>query len=238
MFRDLWFNKLGPVTDAEYVASLYDAEIRHVDDGIAEILATLEETGLAEDTLVVLTGDHGESMYQHDIYFDHHGLYDDITHVPLMCRLPGKITAGQAIEPMVQHFDIAPTLLEAAGAAIPAAMEGRSHWKALTGQNEPLGYPKVISCEATWQAKWAMRTDDTKFILAREPDRHGMPPRELYDLINDPGEAHNLADERQEQAAEMEAELEAWIAAGLARTGRAEDPLRTQGITLGKRWNR
>src|SRR5579862_7866889 len=67
MFKDLWFDRLGPVTDAEYVASLYDAEIRHVDDGIAEILETLESTGLAEKTLVVITGDHGESMYQHDI---------------------------------------------------------------------------------------------------------------------------------------------------------------------------
>jgi arylsulfatase len=240
MFRDLWFNKLGPVTDAEYVASLYDAEIRHVDDGVAEILATLEETGLAEDTLVVLTGDHGESMYQHDIYFDHHGLYDDITHVPLLFRMPGTIAPGQAIAPMVQHFDIAPTLLEAAGAAIPAAMmmEGRSHWKALTGAEEPAGYARVISCEATWQAKWALRTDEAKFILAREPDRHGMPPRELYDLTVDPGEILNLADVRGEQAAEMEAELEAWIAAGLKRTGRSEDPLRAQGITLGKRWNR
>ena len=238
MFRDLWFNKLGPVTDADYVASLYDAEIRHVDDGVAEILATLEETGLAEDTLVVLTGDHGESMYQHDIYFDHHGLYDDITHVPLICRLPGKIQPGQAIEPMVQHFDIAPTLLEAASAPVPAAMEGRSHWKTLTGREAPQGYSRVISCESTWQSKWALRTEDAKFILAREPDRHGMPLRELYDLASDPDETHNLVEARQSQAVEMEAELEAWIAAGLARTGRQEDPLRTQGITLGKRWNR
>ncbi|HLV81286.1 MAG TPA: sulfatase, partial [Chthonomonadaceae bacterium] len=69
MFGDIWFKKLGPVTDAEYIASLYDAEIRHVDDGVAEILAALEEMGLAEETLVVLTGDHGESLYSHDIYF-------------------------------------------------------------------------------------------------------------------------------------------------------------------------
>ena len=117
-------------------------------------------------------------------------------------------------------------------------MEGRSHWKALTGSEEPAGYERVISCESTWQAKWAVRTNDAKFILAREPDRHGMPPRELYDLTADPGEILNVAEARREQVAEMEAGLEAWIAAGLARMGRSEDPLRAQGITLGKRWNR
>ena len=76
LWGDTWFRKLGPVTDPEYIVSLYDAEIRHVDDGVSQLLAALDEMGLADDTLVLLTGDHGESMYQHDIFFDHHGLYD------------------------------------------------------------------------------------------------------------------------------------------------------------------
>ncbi len=64
-----------------------------------------------------------------------------------------------------------------------------------------------------------------------------MPMRELYDLSADPEEMCNLAEAQPERAAEREAELEAWIAAGLAKTGRIEDPLRAQGITLGKRWH-
>jgi len=236
MFGDIWFKKLGPVTDAEYVASLYDAEIRHVDDGVAEILAALEETGLAEDTLVVLTGDHGESLYSHDIYFDHHGLYEDTIHVPLLLRHPSAIAPDTTLTPMVQHLDLAPTLLEAAGAPIPASMEGRSLWPLLTGQTGQGGWEQVICCECTWQAKWALRTETAKLILAREPDFHDMPMRELYDLAADPEEATNVIEERPQEAQAMEAELEAWIAASLARNGRSEDPLRVQGITLGKRW--
>ena len=236
MFGDIWFEKLGPVTDAEYVASLYDAEIRHVDDGVAQILETLKRTGLEEDTLVVLTGDHGESMYQHDIFFDHHGLYDDIVHVPLMMRLPGRISAGQIFEPMAQHLDIAPTLLEAAGAKNPPQMAGKSHWKAITGQSKPEGWDRVVSCECTWQAKWSLRTDTRKFILSREQDRHNSPPRELYDLVEDPLETRNLALENWREAESMERELEDWIAEGLRKTGRDQDPLRAQGVTLGKRW--
>ena len=236
MFGDIWFDKLGPVTDAEYIASLYDAEIRHVDDGVAQILETLRKNGLEEDTLVVLTGDHGESMYQHDIYFDHHGLYDDVVHVPLMMRLPGRIEAGRTFEPMVQHLDLAPTLLEAAGAAVSAGMDGKSHWGAITGQGKQEGWDRVVSCECTWQAKWSLRTDTRKFILSREQDHHNTPPRELYDLIGDPGETKNLALENWREAQAMELELENWIAEGLAKTGRKEDPLRAQGVTLGKRW--
>lgn len=237
MFGDTWFNKLGPITDAEYVASLYDGEIRHVDDGIAELLSALDTLGLAEETLIVLTGDHGESLYSHDIYFDHHGLYEDTIHVPLMFRYPQKIAARRVFAPMVQHLDLAPTLLEVAGASVPPKIEGRSLWPMLTGQAECMGWEKVVCCECTWQAKWALRTETAKFILAREPDFHQMPMRELYDLTTDPQEACNLAEERAEEAAAMEAELEAWIAAGLAKTGRTEDPLRVQGITLGKRWH-
>lgn len=236
MFGDLWFHKLGPITDADYVSSLYDAEIRRVDDGVAEILRTLDETGLSEDTLVVLTGDHGESLTEHDIYFEHHGLYDETIHVPLMMRYPGKIAPNSTVKPMVQHLDIAPTLLDACGVSVPDKMEGRSLWPLATGQTEQGGWEQVICCESTWQSKWCLRTNEAKFILSRQPDHHGQPMRELYDLTNESAENHNLALTRPEQAAQMEAELEAWIADNIARTGKTEDPLITQGVTLGKRW--
>jgi arylsulfatase A-like enzyme len=237
MFHDLWFKKLGPVTDPDYIASLYDAEIRHVDDGIGALLNALEATGVADDTLVVLTGDHGESLTEHDIYFDHHGLYEPTIHVPLILRHPGRIGAGATLPPLVQHLDVAPTLLEAVGAPIPAAMEGRSLWPLASGKAQTGGWERVVCCESTWQSKWALRTDDRKLILARSPDRHNMPMRELYDLEADPGETRNLAQERPGEADRLEAELEAWIAAGLAKSGRREDPLRAQGISLGKKWD-
>jgi arylsulfatase A-like enzyme len=175
-------------------------------------------------------------MYQHDIFFDHHGLYDDVIHVPLICRLPGRIPAGLVVDPMVQHLDLAPTLLEAAGLAAPAGMEGRSLWPLATGRTRSGGWDRIVCCESTWQSKWALRTETAKLILSRAPDFHDMPMRELYDLVDDPAECRNLADERPEVADRMEAELEQWIADGMAKAGRTEDPLRAQGITLGKRW--
>jgi len=66
----------GRITDAEYLVSLYDAEIHHVDRGVAELLATVDELGLSDRTLVAVTGDHGESMTEHGVFFEHHGLYE------------------------------------------------------------------------------------------------------------------------------------------------------------------
>jgi len=239
MWRSFWFPKLGGhITDAEYVVSMYDSEIRYVDDGIRDLLQALDETGAADDTLVVLIGDHGESMYQHDIFFDHHGLYECNLHVPLVLRWPKAIMPGQRAPQLAQHLDLAPTLLAAAGVEIPANIEGRSLLPIVTGHPDTPTVDRVITEECTWQAKWGIRTDRHKFILSRQPDYHNSPRTELYDLAADPGEERNLVAEQPALAAQFEAELESWITAQLTRHGRSVDPLVEQGITLGRRWER
>ncbi len=231
--RDTWLRTAnGLVTDAEYVVALYDQEIRYLDDGVGELIAALDELGLAENTLVILTADHGESMIEHGIFFDHHGLYDCTLHVPLIARWPGRLPSGVHLPHTLQVSDIAPTLLDAAGLSIPTAMEGRSFWRLLTGEEQVGGHDRVISLECTWQAKWSLRTDHYKFILARQPDLYSNPPRELYDLVADPQEEHNIVAERLEVAAAMEADLEGWIADRLQALGRQEDPLLAHGVSL------
>lgn len=222
----------GHVTDADYVIALYDQEIRYLDDGIDELLEALDELGLAENTLVVFTADHGESMTEHGIFFEHHGLYDAVLHVPLIVRLPGRVPPGLRLSQTFQTQDPAPTILEAAGLPIPGEMEGRSLWKLLTGEEQEGGYDRVISLESSWQLKWSLRTDHYKFILAREPDLYGTPMRELYDLVGDPGEEHNMTEEEPELTVRMEAELEGWIAERLQALGKSEDPLVEHGISL------
>jgi len=235
--RDTWLRMLtGVVTDVEYVRAQYDGEVRYVDEGIGNLLVALDKLGLAENTLVVLTADHGESMGEHGIFFEHHGLYEATVRVPLIVRWPGHLPGGVRLPQMFEMDDLAPTILDAVGLLIPRVMEGRSFWKLLTGVGEDNGRERVISLECSWQAKWSLRTDRYKFILAREPDFYGSPPRELYDLVADPGEKHNIAKERPEIAAKMEVELEGWIADRLRALGRSEDPLREHGLTVGQVW--
>jgi len=234
-WRETWFNKLGKrITDPAYIEALYDSEIRYCDEGVGQLLKAIDRLGLRDDTIVLLISDHGEMMYRHGIFFDHHGLYDGNLHVPLIMRHPD--IAPRRVAHLTAHVDMAPTLLRAAGEEIPEGVEGRDLMPLARGDDAGPIRDFVISQECTWQMKWSIRTPRHKFILAREPDFYGTPPRELYDLENDPGEFRNLAAEEPEIAARLEALLERWICDRLRRNGLGEDPLVRHGITLGKAW--
>ena len=235
MWRETWFTQLGGhITDAEYITALYDGEIRYCDEGIGKLLKTLRKLGLDENTLVVLTSDHGELMYRHKVFFDHHGLYDGNLHVPLILRHPDL--APRRVPHLAANVDLAPTVLGLCGVDIPAEMEGINLAPLIRGESDAPVRDSVVSEECTWQMKWAIRTETHKFIRAREPDFYGTPMRELYDLCTDPDELRNIADQDRETAQALEARLEAWISDKMRQNRLTEDPLARHGITLGKCW--
>ena len=249
-WRETWFKTVlkdtgrdpsKEITDADFITALYDQEVRHADDGIADVLQALDETGLSENTLVLLLADHGECMTEHGVNFDHHGLYSENLNVPLIARLPGRIPAGRTVAQLVQHQDILPTLCEAAdfpcatgGSSTSArTIDGKSAWGILTGQRpgETLA-DLYVAEECTWQKKWALRDSNYHFILARQDDWYGNPLRELYDLKTDPKQSRNVAADRPEIVRELEGKLEGWIADRAKACGRARDPLLDAEVTL------
>ncbi len=230
VWQETWFSWLGGVTDAAYVDALYAGALNYLDEKVGDVLQALDELQLRENTLVVVFSDHGESLTEHGIFYDHHGLYDCCLRVPLLLRWPANLAAGQHRDDWAQHFDLTTTLLVAAGLEADGGLEGRNLLAA-----EESGAQKLISVECTWQAKWSLRTPDYKFILAREPDYYGNPPRELYDLQVDENEVNNIAAEESDVCAAMEEELEEWIRQRLGQAGRGQDPVVEQGITLGRR---
>ncbi|NUQ01183.1 MAG: sulfatase [Armatimonadetes bacterium] len=227
----------GPLTDTEYLVSLYDSCILHMDEHLGRLFDALDELGLSEDTLVILVGDHGEMMGENDVFFDHHSLYEGNLHVPLLVRWPaGGLSGGRRVAPMVQHLDLAPTILAAAGQPVPESMEGHNLLPLLRGESSAPVHKQLITQECTWQASWAIRTETHKLIIARDQGLHNQPPREFYDLANDPRETRNLYLEQWPLAEELEARLEGWIARKLDALGLAEDPVRHENISLGRRW--
>ncbi len=102
-FRDFFASWMPPgITDKDYVIAQYDGAIAYMDAAIQTIFTALEAKGLAEDTIVVVNGDHGETLYEHDCYFDHHGLYECTLTVPLILRYPKRIPCGatrQGLQP-------------------------------------------------------------------------------------------------------------------------------------------
>jgi arylsulfatase len=226
-FKWYFHDWIPGVTDAEYVINLYDGETAYMDRHLRPVFSALAP--LREDTLTIITADHGEILNEQLGYFDHHGLYEGNVHVPLIFYWPGTLHGGRHVPGFVQNLDLAPTILEVAGIADRDQMEGLSLLPALFGLREG-NYDEVYLSEATWELKRGLRTARWKFINSLEQDRHGRPMQELFDLESDPLEQHNIAEQRSDVTRELAAQLDAWVARRLAGTGREIDPLRVQGI--------
>jgi len=188
--------------DSSWVRALYDAEIRRLDDQFfAGLRRTLNETGLAENTIVVVSADHGEELLDrgligHISTFKEGRLYDEITRIPLVLWMPGTLPAGRIVEDPVQCIDIMPTLLEMAGVDVPETAQGRSLLPVIN--NDPSWEQKPLFFESSaagyganpeeYERRFrAMRTADWKLIHAVAEERY-----ELYDLRSDPEEQNNI----------------------------------------------
>jgi arylsulfatase A-like enzyme len=222
-FRDFLASWMPPgITDKEYVIAQYDGAVAYMDAAIQTLLTLLEARGVLEDTIVVMNSDHGETLYDHECFFDHHGIYDVTLHVPLIIRYPSRLPQGARVAGYNQQKDLMPTLLELAdidpGDEVQGQFDGRSLLPMVRGEVASHEGSFYIT-ECTWMRKHGWRTPEWKLIRALEPDFHGKPLVELYNLVVDPDENHNLAEERPEVVAFLTAEMEAYIARREAETG-------------------
>jgi arylsulfatase A-like enzyme len=234
-FKHHHYDLLGEVTDSAYYDALYDAEIRYLDDRLRDLDHHLDALGIREETLVILFGDHGESLTEHDIYWDHCGLYEPTVHVPVIMRWPGRIPEGRRVPGFVQQVDLLPTILEAVRSenpsgidisklADPSGLDGASLWKTIEGKTDST-HDTIYLSECAWQAARGIRTDRYKLIRYYDSGPFVRPERELYDLLADPEETINLADAEPELAGQLERRLTDWVSRKLA--GRA-DPMMLQ----------
>ncbi len=192
-FRDFHLSWLPPgITDRHFVDAQYDGEIAYMDSCIAAIFDDLESHGILEDTIVILNGDHGETLYEHECWYDHHGLYEPTLVVPLMIRYPPKLPTGVTINGLNQHKDLVPTILELAGIKTDLKFDGGSLVRLVEGRSASFE-SEIYITECTWMRKHGWRTPEWKLIVALEPDFHFKPPVELYNLIQDPLELDNRA---------------------------------------------
>ncbi|GAB2572576.1 sulfatase family protein [Gracilibacillus alcaliphilus] len=225
-FKQHHFDHIGDVRDTEYVNALYDAEVRYLDDKIKELDQYLEELHIKDDTLLILFGDHGESLTEHQIYWDHCGLYDVTVRVPLIMRWPQHIQANKRVKGMVQQVDLLPTIMESVTKIkgkqfADFSMDGKSLWPTLLGQEDST-HSMIYLSECAWQAARGVRTDEFKFIKTWDSGLFTRPSRELYDLKTDPEETNNIAEQRTDIADQLENKLHTWVETTL---NGQEDPL-------------
>jgi len=210
-----WGRKSPPPSeaDARYVEDLYDAEVAYLDKRIGAFLARLEDAGALEDTLILVTSDHGEEFFEHGASNHGHSLYQEQLHVPLLLAWPGHVEGGRVAKHPVHAVDVAPTLAQAAGAPIPEGWVGAP----LRGEPGPQRRPIFVPMrtylrkdpERSGEPAVSLRNGDLKFVRypadLRPYDEH--PGAALFDLGRDPGERVNLLDEERERsfARELEA---------------------------------
>lgn len=233
-FKHYFAQWMGEVRDIRFPIAQYDAEIAYVDTCLNHLLERVDASGKADETLVVIHSDHGEELDEHAMWFDHHGLYDTNLHVPFIMRCPGRLPAGLRLKGFVRTTDMAPTILDLIGRADLAQREGMQGQSMLPliDKRSRAGTCRELCCtECAWQRKRALRTRRWKLIQALEPDPHGTPLRELYDLQADPREQRNVIDEHPETARRMERRLMRWARRRARETG-LPDPMETQSITL------
>ena len=183
----------------------YYALVTHIDHQMGRVLELLAANGMVEDTIFVFFSDHGEMLGDHG-FTTKRVLYEGSVRVPCVLSWPGGLPAGQRVTTPLGGVDLMPSLLELAGAAIDAPVDGRSVASAVVNGREPAPSP-VFAEIATWRAIQS-QTDDPAELAAHVMVRdgqwkfvwNGLDTDELYDLEADPYEMTNLASSEEHSA--------------------------------------
>jgi len=195
----------------------YYGAISLVDDHVGSLLAALAEHGLADDTIVAVTSDHGDMLGERGLWYKM-APFEDSIRVPLIVHAPRRFAPGRVARP-VSLLDLAPTLAELAGCDAPAGLDGASLAAALDGGAAPeRDIPLEYLAEGVRSAQVTLVRGDLKLVRGLgEPDL-------VYDVARDPGERVNLAGDpdRRDDVAALAAAVEArWNLAALDREVRA-----------------
>jgi arylsulfatase A-like enzyme len=208
--------------DIDHLTGRYDGEIAFTDAQVGRILDALGSMDLLDNTIVIITSDHGEILYDHERYFGHDiALYDECLMIPLIIYVPGLDPASRRIGPLVQSLDILPTALELLGLDCPSYAEGRSLLPLMGGSGESTvdyAFSETFPFPEKCPPRHAVRTAGSKLIWKEEQE--GPLAKEYYDLTTDPGETSNLFLGQPASASHLDSVLTAWTKPGGLRPAR------------------
>ena len=206
--------------DRGWIAAFYDAEVRRLDDRLfGRLRRVLREQGLEDNTIVVVSADHGEELLEHGVIghvstFKEGSLSEEVIRIPLIFWAPGRLPEGLVIDEIVQAIDIMPTLLELAGAPVPERAQGRSLRPLFEGGTLP---PRPVYLETSGGGYTAnleqyasrtrvVRTERWKLLWRIPGDAV-----ELYDVVADPTEDDEVSQAHPQVADSLLSMLVAWV---------------------------
>lgn len=171
--------------DRKQIRNLYDANLAYGDFQVGQVIEQLRNAGLYDNTIVIVTADHGEAIYEHGFQGHNSQLYEESAHIPLIIKLARKSSASKAIDPVVRTVDLFPTLVDLLGfSRKDIAVDGRSSLSYLVS---PPADEREVFTQTTLQHAYSYRENDYKYVLDQV---YG--DEELYNLREDPEERHNL----------------------------------------------
>lgn len=176
----------GSDRDIAWLRALYNGEVTYHDEHMGKFFEQIEAMGVLEDTLVVITNDHGEELQDHGKFGHGHTLFEELLRAPLLMYFPGMFPAGDRVHEVVENVDVTPTILDALGFEPMAQAEGASLLPLIQGK--PVQRPTYAVAEFL-DGRRAVRVGNWKLMRSSSSWVH------LHDVIADRSEQKNLADE-------------------------------------------
>ena len=203
----------------------YDCGVRYADDQVGAMMKKLEELGVLDDTMIILSSDHGENQGELSVYGDHQTADDITNHVPLIIRHPQGVGGrGRVDKALHYQFDMSATILEMVGQEVPESWDGVSFKDAFVKEEES-GRDSLVVSNCAWACQRAVRWDDYIFIRTYHAGFKNYPEYMLFDLKADPHELNNIADDSPELVAMALAKLDVWTTDEMRKSSRSEDPM-------------
>lgn len=217
---DLEARAMVPPSYLESLVDSYDTAVRYSTDQIGRLFQALERAGVYRDSLVIVTSDHGEELFDHGGFSHGYTLHRELLHVPLYVKLPRQ-AEPRVVDAPVSLVDLLPTVLDVLGIGIPDGLDGRSLRRLAEGRGDPrFGDPRTRLAQVSRPGRCQARaiTDGEYKLIHIDANYEGLRDVvRLYDVAADVLETNDLADARPEVAARMLGALEAAFAAAEGR---------------------
>jgi len=218
-------DQIASLTDYRRWIDGYDCGIRYADEHCGRILNALADAGVLDETVVMVTADHGENQGELGVYGDHQTADHVTCRVPMILRWPGLRDAG-VDDALHYQTDVAATLVELLGGEVPAHWDGRSFAEAFRA-GASRGREYVVFSQNCWACQRAVRWGDNVFIRSYHTGLKDLPGRMLFNVAEDPHELNDLVGARPDLADRGQALLEQWTGEMMSTNVSHVDPMWT-----------
>ncbi len=201
----------------------YDTGIRYADECFGRIMNVLADAGVLDDTIVIVTSDHGENQGELGVIGDH-AVADHVTsRVPMIVRWPG-VGGGRVDSGLHNQTDIAATIIELLGGQVPTRWDGRSFAQAFK-QDRSEGRDYAVFSQNAWSCMRSVRWDDNVFIRTYHTGLKNLPERMVFNVADDPHELNDLAESQPDLADRGQALLDEWTDEMMSTSDYPDDPM-------------